>query len=111
MPPPPGRVVFNLGRIIIFAFYKFNFLPNNTEVVFMLVTANLFHFFKYYLMKGWQDGSVSKELAAKPDDLSSIPRTYIVEKESQLQQVVFFISTCALWHTCSLHKQIYMNIR
>lgn len=36
-----------------------------------------------------QDGSVGKVLAAEPEDLSLTPRTYKVELEDQLLQVVF----------------------
>lgn len=35
-----------------------------------------------------------KVLAAKPDHLSSIPRTHMVEKGSQLLQVVLCLCTC-----------------
>lgn len=36
-----------------------------------------------------QDGSMSKVLAAKAEDLSLTPRTYRVDLEDQLLQVVF----------------------
>jgi hypothetical protein len=40
-----------------------------------------------------------KVLAAKPDDLSSIPREHVVEGRNQLPQVVPLTSTSVLWHT------------
>lgn len=38
--------------------------------------------------KGQQDGSAGTVLGSKPDDLSSRPRCYTVEGQSQLLQVV-----------------------
>lgn len=40
------------------------------------------------MIKGWQDGSVVKVLAAKPDGLILIPRTHTVEGQNQLPKVV-----------------------
>lgn len=43
-----------------------------------------------------------RELAAKPDDLGSIPGTYTVEGENQLPQSD--LHTCTLAHKCT-HRE------
>ena len=46
------------------------------------------HIDEFGMIKGWQDGSVVKVLAAKPDNLSLTPRTHRVEGQNQLPIVV-----------------------
>lgn len=41
----------------------------------------------------------AKILAAKPDDLSTIPRTHMVDGETQLPQLSSTLCTCAMAHT------------
>ena len=49
-------------------------------------------------VSGWQDGSLSRVLASKPDNLSSFPGTYMVEVEN----LTFGLYMYALRHVCLL---------
>lgn len=42
------------------------------------------------LNRGWQDGSAAGVIATKPNDLSSIPGTRVIEGENQFWQTVLW---------------------
>lgn len=51
-----------------------------------------------------------KALAAKPDNLSSIPERYMVEGENHLLQEFSDLHTCARAHTCPhLHTHTHVH--